>query len=142
MLGIYGFFSLIMFGATYFIVPRITRREWVSRRLISMHFLFSCYGVVFVALVAIFGGLMQGYGLEDWKSNDFSRVYPYAIAMTISWGLILFSNIFFFLHLGLMWLRLGRRSTHPTLLDVSHDRVSPHGEEGDIDNAGEVEPAH
>jgi len=141
VLGIYGFFSLVMFGATYFIVPRITRREWISRRLISMHFLFSCYGTVFVALIAIFGGLQQGVGIEDWKFADFTRVRPYAVAMTLSWSLILFSNVFFFLHLALMWLRLGRRSTHPTLLVSSHDHGSPHGEEGDIDNAGTVEPA-
>jgi len=140
VLGLYGFFSLVMFGATYFIVPRITRREWISRRLISMHFLLSCYGTVFVALVAIFGGLQQGFGLEDWKSEDYTRVYPYAITMTIAWALILFSNVFFFLHLALMWMRLGRRSTHPTLLVSAHDHVSPHGEEGDIDNVGEYVP--
>ena len=35
ILALYGFFSLIMFGAIYFLVPRITRREWLSRRLIS-----------------------------------------------------------------------------------------------------------
>ena len=140
LLALYGFFSLVMFGATYFIVPRLTRREWISRRLISMHFLFSCYGAVFVALVAIFGGLQQGIGLEDWNNDTFSRFYPYAITMTIAWVLILFSNVFFFLHLALMWLRLGRRSTHPTLLGHAHEPTSPHGEEGDIDNTGTKGP--
>jgi cytochrome c oxidase cbb3-type subunit 1 len=55
--------------------------------------------------------------------------------------LILFSNVFFFIHLALMWLRLGRRSSHPTLLVASHDShgTGPHGDEGDIDNAG---PGH
>lgn len=139
LLGVYGFFSLIIFGATYFIVPRVTRREWISRRLIRMHFLFSCYGTVFVALVAVFGGLQQGHGLENWKMFDFTMVRPYAVAMTLSWSLILVSNICFLLHLGLMWLRLGRRSLHPTLLVSDHGSESPHGPEGDIDNAG---PAH
>lgn len=139
MLAVYGFFSLIMFGATYFIVPRITCREWISRRLITMHFLFSCYGVVFVALTALFGGLQQGLGLDNWQHPSFLRAYPYAVMITLSWSLILFSNLFFFVHLALMWLRLGRRSTHPTLLVSSHELQSPHGEEGDIDNAG---PGH
>ncbi len=142
ILALYGFFSLIMFGATYFIVPRVTRREWLSRRLIKMHFLLSCYGVVFVALVALFGGWQQGLGQEDWQqpwSNAATRAFPYAITTTIAWSLILFSNVFFFLHLTLMWLRLGRRSSHPTLLVSSHETSSPHGEEGDIDNAG---PGH
>ncbi len=136
MLAVYGFFTLVMFGATYFIVPRVTRREWISRRLISVHFLFSCYGTVFVALIALFGGLQQGLGLENWEQPSYVSAYPYAVAMTLSWSLILFSNVFFFLHLALMWLRLGRRSTHPTLLVSHHEPVSPHGEEGDIDNAG------
>jgi cytochrome c oxidase cbb3-type subunit 1 len=138
ILALYGFFTFVMFGATYFIVPRITRREWLSRRLIKMHFLFSVYGVITVALVALFGGLQQGIGQEDWQqpwAGAAARAYPYAVAITFAWCLILFSNIFFFIHLLVMWLGLGRRSTHPTLLVRSHGS-SPHGEEGDIDNAG------
>ncbi len=145
MLALYGFFSLVMFGAAYFIVPRVTRREWVSRRLIRSHFLFSTYGTVFVALVALFGGWQQGIGQEAWSepwSSAAERSYPYAVTITIAWALILFSNIFFFLHLALMWMRLGRRSSHPTLLPTRH-HSSPHGEEGDIDNAGPAaHPAH
>jgi cytochrome c oxidase cbb3-type subunit I len=142
ILALYGFFSLVMFGATYFIVPRVTHREWLSRRLIKMHFLFSVYGVIFVALIALFGGLEQGVGQEDWQQpweSAATRAFPYAVATTFSWALILFSNVFFFIHLTLMWLRLGRRSLHPTLLVSSHGPYSPHGEEGDIDNAG---PGH
>ncbi|MGC4014945.1 MAG: cbb3-type cytochrome c oxidase subunit I [Luteolibacter sp.] len=141
LLGIYGFFSFVMFGAIYFIVPRITRREWLSRRLIKMHFLFSSYGLAIVVLVALFGGLMQGVGQEEFRSHwQFvaERAFPYAIFMTSAWIVILFSNVWFFLHLTLMWLRLGRRSSHPTLLLDGH-HGNPHGPEGDIDNAG---PGH
>ncbi|NQW99830.1 cbb3-type cytochrome c oxidase subunit I [bacterium] len=147
ILALYGFFSFVMFGAIYFIVPRVTRREWLSRRLIKMHFLFSVYGVITVALVALFGGLQQGIGQEDWQQpwqSAATRAFPYAVATTIAWAFILFSNVFFFIHLTLMWLRLGRRSSHPTLLGSGHVEVaSPHGEEGDIDNAGPGHlPAH
>ncbi|MDP3849404.1 MAG: cbb3-type cytochrome c oxidase subunit I [Luteolibacter sp.] len=141
ILALYGFFSLVMFGATYFIVPRITCREWLSRRLIKIHFLFSVYGIIAVSLVALFGGLLQGGGQEDWQqpwAGAAAFAEPYAVAITFAWCLILFSNIFFFIHLALMWLRLGRRSSHPTLLVRAHGS-SPHGEEGDIDNAG---PGH
>ena len=143
ILALYGFFSFVMFGAVYFIVPRVTRREWLSRRMISVHFLLSVYGIITVALVALFGGLQQGIGQEDWTQpwqGAATRAYPYAVATTIAWCFILFSNIFFFLHLTLMWLRLGRRSSHPTLLVSAHGHgAGPHGEEGDIDNAG---PGH
>jgi cytochrome c oxidase cbb3-type subunit 1 len=147
ILALYGFFSFVMFGAVYFIVPRVTRREWLSRRLIKIHFLFSVYGIVTVALVALFGGLQQGIGQEEWQQpwqGAATRAYPYAVATTIAWCFILFSNVFFFIHLTLMWLRLGRRSSHPTLLVSEHGHgPSPHGEEGDIDNAGPGHmPAH
>jgi len=37
MLGLYGVFSICAFGGIYFIVPRIMRREWLSRRFINWH---------------------------------------------------------------------------------------------------------
>jgi len=138
LLGLYGFFSLVMFGAIYFIVPRITRREWLSRRLIKMHFIFSTYGIGFIVLFTIFGGLQQGIAQEQFNSpweQVAKAAFPYAIGTTFAWCFILFSNVFFFVHLTLMWLRLGRRSSHPTLLIDAH-HGSPHGPEGDIDNAG------
>ncbi len=122
-------------------MPRITRREWLSRRLIKMHFFLSVYAVGGIALIALFGGLMQGIGQETYASPDWEdaaeRAYPYAMFSTIAWAFLLVSNTFFFLHLTLMWLRLGRRSSHPTLLiDSHHD--DPHGPEGDIDNTGSI----
>lgn len=151
VLALYGFFSLTAFGLIYFVVPRITGREWLSSRLIKMHFFLSVYGVALVAVVALFGGIMQGLGQENFTlpfEDAATRAYPYAVAMTIAWAFLLFSNVFFFLHLTLMWLRLGRRSSHPTLLghhhddeEVMHDAI--HGPEGDIDNAGPGSaPAH
>ncbi len=138
ILSIYGFFSFVMFGAIYFIVPRVTRREWLSRRLIKWHFFPSIYGVAIIALIAIFGGIQQGIGQEEFEqpwSEVAKRALSYAWAITIVWCFILLSNFFFFMHLTVMWLRLGRRSTHPTLLVAGH-HGSPHGEDGDIDNCG------
>jgi cytochrome c oxidase cbb3-type subunit 1 len=138
VLAVYGCFSFVMFGAIYFIVPRLTRREWLSSRLINWHFLLSMYGVVTVALLAVLGGLLHGQGQEafqfEWR-NAVTRAYPYQIATLVSWCIVLLSNLCFFAHLLLMWLRLGRRSSHPTLLAHAHLN-SPHGPVGDIDNAG------
>ncbi len=140
ILSIYGFFSFVMFGAIYFIVPRVTRREWLSRRLIKWHFFPSIYGVAIIALIAIFGGVQQGIGQEQFE-QPWTEVAKWAVsyswAITLVWCCILLSNFFFFVHLTVMWLRLGRRSTHPTLL-VSGHHGSPHGEDGDIDNAGSI----
>jgi len=140
ILALYGFFSFVMFGAIYFIVPRVTRREWLSRRLIKMHFLFSVYGIIAVVLFALFGGFEQGTSQENWQQAwqaAATTAKPYAVGTTIAWCFILFSNVFFLLHLALMWLRLGRRSQHPTLLVSEHGHAAnPHGADGDVDNAG------
>jgi cytochrome c oxidase cbb3-type subunit 1 len=120
ILAIYGCFSFIMFGAVYFIVPRITCREWLSSRLINMHFFFSAYGIVAIAFGALFGGFIQGSAQEAWLQpweTVIDVVRPYAAVSTFAWCVILFSNIFFFLHLAMMWLRLGRLSASPTMLD-------------------------
>ena len=136
VLAIYGVFSLCVFGAIYFIVPRIMGREWLSGRLISMHFWLSVYGTILVALFAIFGGFQQGVGQENYLdpwSAVAGRGTRYFIGITLSLLFVLGSNVFFVLHLMLMWLRLGRRSSHPTLLPHNAHGNSPHGPEGDID---------
>ena len=137
ILAIYGFFSMCMFGAIYFIVPRVTRREWLSRRLIRTHFWFSIYGVVFIFLFcALLGGFQQGAAqenhLQPWV-QAVKNTLPYSVGMTVAWCFLLYANVFFFIHLTLMWLRLGRRSSHPTLLKHDHSALGPHGPEGDID---------
>ncbi len=135
MMALYGFFSMCMFGAIYFIVPRITGREWISTRAIKIHYISSLYGILFVALVCgLLGGFMQGLTLEDVNEGAYaiqSKALPYNWTITIGWCFVAIANIAFCFHLLLMWLRLGRRSTHPTLLNA-HDAHSPHGPDGDI----------
>lgn len=129
ILALYGVFTLSMFGAIYFIVPRLTRREWLSGKLIGLHFWFSIYGIISIVVFGVFGGFMQGVGQEDYTSTS-DRSFPYMLAMTICWAFVGISNLFFFLHLLLMWLRLGRRSSHPTLLaSHGHDELGEESEE-------------
>jgi cytochrome c oxidase cbb3-type subunit 1 len=121
-----GFFSLVMFGAAYFMVPRVTGRDWLSSRLITLHFLFSVYGMITVFLVTLLGGLQQGLGQEDWRQPwmvAVSGTNPYAVATTFAWCLILFSNVFFFLHLILMWLRVGRHAFLPAQPGSAHGSI-------------------
>jgi len=128
VLALYGFFSMAAFGGIYFIVPRITRREWLSRRFIVWHFWLSVYGVIAIVGASIPGGILQGLAQEAYDKPWMDvaiRGKSYAIGTTVAWGFILVSNLFFFLHLVLMWARLGRRSRHPTLLDGAHRAGTP-----------------
>ena len=136
ILAIYGFVSMCLFGLIYFVVPRITRREWLSKRFITSHFFLSVYGIATVVLCSVIGGIFQGRAQNDWKAPwedaaTFNMVY--ATGTTLAWFFILIANFIFLGHLLLMWARLGRRSTHPTLLTNDHHSGSPHGPEGDID---------
>ncbi len=45
LLGVYAFFSMVMFGAMYYIVPRLVGREWRYASLIKLHFWASTYGI-------------------------------------------------------------------------------------------------
>ena len=42
---VYAFFSMTMFGAMYYIVPRLVGCEWLSASLIRVHFWASGYGI-------------------------------------------------------------------------------------------------
>ena len=136
MLAIYGVFTMAMFGAIYFIVPRVTMREWLSTRLIKFHFNLSVYGLIAIVIGSILGGIMQGDAQQAWKYtswlNAASSTYAWDWFNAFSWIFILISNICFCLHLLLMWLRLGRKTDHPTLLETGHHESSPHGEDGAI----------
>lgn len=134
MLALYGVFTMCMFGAIYFIVPRVTKREWLSTRFIKFHFNLSTYGVIAIVMGSILGGYLQGQAQQAWDqpwSNAASSTYMWNIFNSVAWICILISNLFFCLHLLLMWARLGRRSNHPTLL-TGHHSSSPHGPDGPI----------
>jgi len=57
----------------------------------------------------------------------------YGVGTTLAWAFIAFANFIFLAHLLMMWARLGRRSSHPTLLDSGHHGSAPHGPEGDLE---------
>jgi cytochrome c oxidase cbb3-type subunit 1 len=134
IVAVYGFFSMSVFGAIYYIVPRLTGCEWLSVRLIRNHFWFSTYGIATVVITSLVAGVQQGGDLnhpEMWDQDFYQLVMntqPYIIARAVAWGLITWSNIWFLVHLMLMVAGLGRRSSAPTLLHHGHDESSlPHG---------------
>jgi len=134
MLALYGVFSMLMFGAIYFIVPRVTMREWLAPVFIKMHFYLSCYSIVAIVMGSILGGYLQGLAQEDFTQswiNATKAVFAWDVFTTVTWICVFVSNTFFSIHLLLMWARLGRHSKHPTLL-TGHHGDSPHGPDGKV----------
>ncbi len=57
---VYAFFTMIMFGAFYFMMPRILNCSWPSGKLIQCHFWCSAIGITLM-LIALYGsGWIQG----------------------------------------------------------------------------------
>jgi cytochrome c oxidase cbb3-type subunit 1 len=118
-LAFYGFFSMTMFGAIYFIVPRITGAEWPSGDRIRTHFWFSTYGILTMVVTMLVGGIAQGGNLAQWDqvfSASFVNSSAYVVGRALAWFLISFSNLLFLYQLGLMFLGKGRKTQGPTLL--------------------------
>jgi cytochrome c oxidase cbb3-type subunit 1 len=58
--GMYAFFTMVMFGSIYYILPRILLKEWPSAKLISLHFWTTSIGIVLYVLAMSVGGIEQG----------------------------------------------------------------------------------
>src|SRR6202165_2558697 len=130
-LGLYAFFSIIMFGSMYYIVPRLVGREWRYASLIKLHFWGSVYGIGLMTLMLLAGALVQGSDMEN-ASLPFlestQSVLPYLRGRSLSGLLLATSHFIFAFHFGLMLLGLGRTSTVPTFLNP----VEAEGSEGHI----------
>jgi len=124
LLGYYGFFSMTAFGAIYYILPRLTGKEWPSSCLISWHFWLATSGVLLGASVLILGGLIQGFALQDVgvtfrSSMDF--IFPFRFVAALAALLILGANVAFaLLFAGLHW-SLRRPGTSPAFIAVREE---------------------
>ena len=119
-LGLYAFFTMVMFGSMYYIVPRLVGREWRYATLIRLHFWSSAYGVGLMVLMLLVGGFAQGTDLND-PSLPFTEstesVLPYLRGRSLSGILLTVSHFVFAFHFGLMLFGLGRTASLPTFLN-------------------------
>src|SRR5205807_4358864 len=64
-LGLYAFFTMVIFGSMYYIVPRLVGREWRYASLIKLHFWASAYGIGLMTLMLLAGGFLQGADMQN-----------------------------------------------------------------------------
>jgi cytochrome c oxidase cbb3-type subunit 1 len=119
-LGMYAFATMIMFGAIYYMLPRVLDREWPSAGLIELHFWACAGGISMYWVVLSVGGIVQGLALQN-PDVPFLEVValtiPYLHLRTISGILLFVGHMAFLISLGLMLLGWTRRAGVPTLLD-------------------------
>ena len=143
ILAVYAFFSMAMFGAIYFIVPRLTGCEWRSGKAIRFHFWFSTYGIVSIIGLLFVAGLCQALGINHgWDDGfrygvDLSR--GLIVGVAVGWAFVLLSNTVFLLHLSLMVCRRGIQGDGPTLLHEPHHAKSVDSADDDV--AAVADPA-
>ena len=125
-LVLYGFFSMVMFGSIYYIVPRLVGCEWLSSRFINYHFLGAAYGIGVLSFAFLAGGLVQG---AAWSNPDIhndtaiNALAPFFAGRILGWVFLIGAHLIFALHYLTMLLRLGRPAGRPTLFPT-------HAEEG------------
>jgi cytochrome c oxidase cbb3-type subunit 1 len=109
-LGLYAFFTMILFGAIYYIMPRLTRWEWPYPVLIKFHFWFVAFGIALYVVSMTVGGFLQGLYMND-ASRPFMEsvelTKPYLLTRSIAGVLILIGHLFFIYLFYLMVRRKG-----------------------------------
>jgi len=124
-LVIYCFFSMVIFGAIYYILPRLVGCEWLSSTMITMHFWGAAYGGGLLVFVLLLSGLASGVALANPGTTIAEIIEASSLYMAgsiLGWLLIAAGHLVFGLHFLLMLLRIGQPGGEPTLF-------SPIGEE-------------
>jgi cytochrome c oxidase cbb3-type subunit I len=108
-LQLYGFFAMTMFGAIYYLLPRVVGFEWPFPKLARLQFWLSLAGVVLFVIPLAVGGVVQGIKLNNPSIAFMDVTEPtlfYFRFSTIGLQLILLGNLLFALNifgLTLIW---------------------------------------
>jgi cytochrome c oxidase cbb3-type subunit 1 len=118
-LGLYGFFTMVMFGSIYFIMPRVMNWEWPYPRLIALHFWLVLIGFAIYFIWLSIGGWLQGLAMLDEKTPFMQSValtLPYLQARSIGGGLMTLGHLVFAAHFFAMGWKFGPRRLGAALL--------------------------
>ncbi|HJW33896.1 MAG TPA: cbb3-type cytochrome c oxidase subunit I, partial [Holophagaceae bacterium] len=85
LLGTFGF---VAWGAIYYCVPRVTGKQWYSRRLANAHYWLSLSGTIIMMIALTVAGLAQAAAWEEG-----TVVYRTVIQVAPFMGLRVFSGV-------------------------------------------------
>jgi cytochrome c oxidase cbb3-type subunit 1 len=99
--GVYAFVTFVLFGSIYYILPRLTLREWPSARLIEWHFWLALGGIALYVIALTIVGVLQGAILLDPK-EPFQRsvevTIPGLYARSLAGLVLLAAHVVFAAH--------------------------------------------
>jgi cytochrome c oxidase cbb3-type subunit 1 len=117
-LGLYAFFTMIMFGAIYYIVPRLVGWEWPSATLIRWHFWLAVIGILLMVGALTIGGMIQGFALHD-PGISFMAIVDYSwfwrFLRSVSGVILMVAHFIFAALFVMMLLKTGTPHKDPTL---------------------------
>ena len=119
--GMYAFFTMVMFGAVYYILPRILLKEWPSAALIRTHFWAVAIGIMIYWVDLSIGGWIQGMEMNDANIaflDVVQHTIPWLFVRSVSGIIITIGHLAFAVNVG--WMLLAPRPagvTAPTLFN-------------------------
>ena len=130
-LGAYAFVTMVLFGAIYFMMPRVLNWEWPFPRLISLQFWLAAIGIGIYFVGLSIGGWLQGVAMLD-ASRPFMEsvavTVPYLQWRSVGGALMVLSHVVFVGHFLAMVLRFGPMRTGAALF-WQHNAPEPrHGQ--------------
>ncbi|MBT3570054.1 MAG: hypothetical protein HN494_14475 [Opitutae bacterium] len=104
---VYGFFSMIIFGVVYYMLPRITGNK-TNEKAASFHFWTSAFGVMALLLAYLIGGLTHGVLSQQpelaWAESVISAVKPYFLISEFAFIILGVSQLVFVVN---VWRSIG-----------------------------------
>src|SRR5450432_4169111 len=100
-LGLYAFYTMIMFGSMYYIVPRLVGREWRYASLIKLHFWSAAYGAMLMVVMLFVGGIVQGRDMDNTAlsfTESTQSILPYLRGRSIAGILMTVAHFVFAFH--------------------------------------------
>ena len=129
-LGAYGFVTLVLFGAVYFMMPRVLNWEWPYPRLITLHFWLAAIGIAIYFVGLTIGGWLQGLAMLDAARpfmDSVTLTIPYLVSRTVGGSLMVLSHLLFVGHFLAMALRFGPARTSAALFLQQGQQELAHG---------------
>ncbi len=117
-LGLYGFVSFVFFGAMYFVLPRVTAREWPYPRLIAAHFWLVGLGFALYFVTLTTAGWLQGRAMLDAARpfmDSVSVTLPWLRGRSIGGALMVLGHLVFAAHVLALLFELGPQRRQPAL---------------------------
>ncbi|MBV9642098.1 MAG: cbb3-type cytochrome c oxidase subunit I [Verrucomicrobia bacterium] len=131
-LGLLGFCSMVLFGAVYYIVPRLLNRQWLYPKLLTAHFWFTVVGLGLLFFGLTIGGMIQGFGLQDPQvpmSAISDLIQPFLAVQNIGVLLLAIANLGFMVAFTLILLISAPARQRPVAIEqINEASESTEGE--------------